>query len=103
MKNPCRGCINAYVSKKTENHFPCYSRCEARGKYEAKYLEPKRMFAVGRPIWTLDTVLKQEYVMLFGRPRHIQVIQSMQLRTVLNFIKFGYIREAVRKEKTDGI
>jgi hypothetical protein len=56
------------------------------------------MFVAGDVITTLDELLQQEWVMWFGRARHIEIIKSLQLRCVLQLIKAGYFKKAVRKE-----
>lgn len=61
----------------------------------------KRKYKVGERIESLDELVQQQYVYLFGDSprsiRHISVVQSMTLRTVMGFLKRG-IYKAVKEE-----
>lgn len=100
-KNPCRNCKSALNYK--GRHLPgwdCQRDCEKRKKHE-EYLKSKRVFTQGEPIRTLDELLNQEYVMWGRSPRHIEMIKSLQLRTVLNFLENGWFFNAVKKESEE--
>ena len=61
----------------------------------------KRKYKVGERIESLDELVQQDFVYLFGDSarsiRHISVVQSMTLRTVMDFLKRG-IYKAVKEE-----
>lgn len=104
-QNPCRYCYAAYEKKGRHTHGwskECHE-CEYRRKHE-KYLESQRKFIVGEKICDMDELLKQEYVFWgigIKTPKHIEVIKSLQLRTVLNSLANGCFYKAIRKEKND--
>ena len=75
----------------------CYE-CE-NYKMHQRYLMEHRKFVCGKPITTVDELLNQEFVLFHGRTKHVEVIKSMPLRVVLNFLKSGSICEAVKKEE----
>ena len=67
----------------------------------------KRKYKVGDRINSLDELVNETYVYAFGtRPRgirHISVIQSMALRTVMGFLKRGiYKAVPVEEGVSDG-
>ena len=64
-----------------------------------QYLDSKRKFKSGEPINDLNTLLEQAWVMFCGQTRHIEVVKSMQLRTVLQFLNAGRFRFALINEK----
>ena len=61
----------------------------------------KRKYKVGERIESLDELVQQDFVYLLGKfprgIRHISVVQSMTLRTVMGFLKRG-IYKAVKEE-----
>lgn len=71
--------------------------CNNMVKYNA-FLESKRIFSKGNPITSLDEFSKQEWVFIYGKPRHMGFAHSQQFRTILNSIKTGCIFYAIRKE-----
>lgn len=98
--NPCRYCYLAmsYNGK----HFANYTKkeccsCENRKKHR-DYLDSKRKFSRGKTITNLDDLLKCEWVLFHGSTKHVEVIKSMPLRTVLMFLRCGAISEAVKKD-----
>lgn len=70
-------------------------------KEHRQYLLSKRKFIEGKPITTLEELLKQEWVMWFHTTRHIEVIKHVQLSTVLVWLKRGVIHEAIKKEEKE--
>lgn len=98
-QNPCRYCVRAFVWK--NKHIPnlspeCY-KCENRLAHEA-YLKEQRKYEDGEYIGSLEELLRQEYVMLHHRIKHIEVIRSAPLRVVEGWIKHGILRKAVLKK-----
>ena len=73
------------------------SECENRKMHE-EYLKSKRKFEEGDRICSVDELLKEEWLMLGGYPKHIEVFKSMPLRTVLMFLNRSGIYKAIRKE-----
>lgn len=101
-RNPCKDCIHAYRDERTKRFFPSFlspycERCEDSKKHK-EYLESKRKFYPGEQIYSVDELLKEEWVMWNGYTKHIEVIKSMTLRTVETFIKHGAFQKAIRKE-----
>lgn len=76
------------------------SKCELIKEHK-RYLKSKRKFDEGESITTLDELLEQEWVMWFHSTRHIEVIKSNQLRTVLKWLEIGAIRKAIRKTEKE--
>lgn len=78
-----------------------FSKCNACKKMRdyRKYLQDKRLFYEGEVINDLEELLKQQFVMLRGSTKHIEVIKCMQLRTVQLFLSANYFRHAIRKDK----
>ena len=74
--------------------------CKARIKHE-EYLKAHRKFVEGGPITDLSELLKQEWVMWYHRPKHIEAIKHEQLSTVLGWLEVGAFRKAIRKESED--
>lgn len=100
VTNPCRKCNDSYVYK--NRHYPsCVkdtcAKCRKRIEHE-KYLKSNRKYEVGDYISTFDELLKQEWIMFFGKPKHISVILNMQAKTVLNFVNNKQFRYAIKKE-----
>lgn len=104
-RNPCRYCASSYYDARTGRRIPnmfteVCSKCEWIDEHK-KYLKSKRKFTEGEIITTLDELLEQEWVMWFHSTRHIEVIKSVQLRTVLKWLKLGAIRKAIKKEEKE--
>jgi len=77
---------------------PECSSCEWRKEHK-QYLQSKRQFIPGEPITDLNTLSEQEWVLWYGCTKHIEVIKSMTLRTVLMFLKKGAFCKAIKREK----
>lgn len=90
QRNPCRYCASSYYDKRTKHRIPAWkpecSSCEWRKEYK-QYLQSKRQFIPGEPITDLNTLSEQEWVLWYGSTKHIEVIKSMTLKTVLMFLK----------------
>lgn len=98
-QNPCRYCALAFVHN--GRHSPGWdgkcAECENIKKHR-EYLESQRVFVEGEPITTLEELLKQEWVMWYHRSKHIEVIKSTNIRTVLRWLEIGAFRKAIRKQ-----
>lgn len=104
-RNPCRNCPSAFHDDAVGRHIskfgePCWS-CEKIRSYK-KYLESKRKYKAGSVITSFEELLEQTWVMWFGRTRHVEVLKSMPVRTVENFIKRGALQKAIRKNDEGG-
>ena len=74
--------------------------CENLKKHK-EYLEAHRKFVEGEPITDLSELLKQEWVMWYYRPKHIEVIKHTQICTVLKWLEIGAFRKAIKKESEE--
>lgn len=102
-QNPCRYCVASLEYK--NRHYKSFTVecqvCQFRKEYES-YLESKRKFTEGKPIRTLEELLKETWVIFHGHTKHIEMFRSMPIRTVEMFLKNGAFKKAIRKEKEDG-
>ena len=97
MKKPdCKKCREENGHELPENSYANCMECERMKKYQA-YLKGKRLFNQGDTINSINELLDQEWVLVFGRGKHIKAIMNMSLRTVLNFLERGNFRRAIRK------
>jgi hypothetical protein len=55
----------------------------------------KKKFKKGKPIRSLDELIKQNWVMWGDSPRHMGFIGSMQMRTVDRLMQLGYFSYAI--------
>ena|SRR5690554_145976 len=62
-------------------------------------LQNNRKYECGEAITTLNELLEQEIVMWFGKPKHIEVIKSLQLRMILQFLNNNHFKKAIKKEE----
>lgn len=101
-QNPCRYCVLAFVHNgiHSPSVFGDCDKCENLKEHQ-KFLESKRKFTVGEPITTINELLEQEFVMWNGRTKHIETFKSMPLRVVLQFLKWGSFKKAVRKSESE--
>lgn len=76
----------------------CYLKRQDEIIEHKNKLEKNRKYRNGETITTLKELLEQEIVMWFGRPRHIEVIKSLQLRAILQFLNKGYFEKAIKKD-----
>lgn len=103
QQNPCRYCTSS--SKYRNRNGPSLwkkecSECENRRMHE-EYLKSKRKFEAGDRISSIEELLENEWLMLGGYPKHIEVFKSMPLRTVLMFLNGIGIYKAIRKESEE--
>lgn len=99
-QNPCRYCRLSFEYKGRyfpQSKYECIS-CENRFKHE-KYLFKKRKYSSGEVITSIEELLKEEFVMWNDSIRHIEVIKSLQTRTLLLFLEKGCFKKAVKNEK----
>ena len=102
-QNPCRYC--ALSGKYKNRSEPSFGRkecteCENRRKHE-EYLKSKRKFDVGDRICSVDELLQNEWIMIGGYPKHIEVLKSMPLRVILMFLNGNGIYKAIKKESEE--
>ena len=101
-RNPCQYCPMAFEYKgRKSSGLKDYCRECVPYREHQKYLESKRIFSQGEPIKDIDTLLEQEWVMMHGRVKHIEVIKSNAVRTVLMWLKYGALCKAVKRGGTD--
>lgn len=102
VKNPCRYCTSSFYDERTGHRIPSFkpecNHCVWKNEHK-QYLQTKRKFAPGEAIKDINTLLEQEWVMFGGRTKHIEVIKSMPIRTVLMFLEHKSFAKAIRKEK----
>lgn len=108
MKNPCRNCELAFVQR-TQNgkqyHKPnpishdCRS-CENRKKHEIE-LKAKRRYIKGEPIRSVEEFAqcKDTLFYWFDHPVHIEILKSLQYRTLEKFISSGMLYIAILIDK----
>lgn len=103
-RNPCRYCASSFYDDISKRRSPSLSKeckeCEWL-KEHRQYLQSKRKFIEGRPITTFEELLKNEWVMLFHKTKHIEIIKHAQLSTVLEWLNCGAIHEAIKKEEKE--
>lgn len=101
-RNPCRYCASSFYDERTEHRIPSFKpeciHCVWKNEHK-QYLDSKRKFKSGEPINDLNTLLEQTWVMFCSQTRRIEVVKSMQLRTVLQFLNAGRFRFALINEK----
>lgn len=61
----------------------------------------KKKFSKGKPITSLDELMKQKWVMWGDSPRHIGFVGSMQMRTVDRLMSLGYFSYAIYTSEVD--
>ena len=97
--NPCRYCALAIEYK--GEHFPNWdSKCGdcTNLRKHKNYLHMQRKFIEGTLITSLEELLQQEWVMWNHSTKHIEVVKSTQLRSVLQCLESGAFRRAIRKD-----
>ena len=55
----------------------------------------KKKFKKGKPIQSLDELIKQNWVMWGDSPRHMGFVGSMRMRTVNRLMQLGYFSYAI--------
>lgn len=112
MNNPCKKCGQAksFAIGKTgkQKHYFCRSEtgiCEKFKEYAVKHeqlLDSKRKFQKSSEfIQSIDELLGQEWVWMFGKPKHIEVVKSLPLRTILSFIERKQLNKVINKKVED--
>lgn len=71
---------------------------EKLNKHNEK-LEKRRKYKQGDAITSIDELLQQEWVFVFGKPRHIEFVKSLQFRNILDLIERKNIWKAIKKQK----
>lgn len=96
MKKPdCRFCMVRYGCDPKR----C-AMCDPVRKYQDR-LEKRRKFKMGDPITSMDELMKQEFVYLFGGIRHKGFVHSQMARTLANGLQKKAIFYAVLKARED--
>lgn len=70
--------------------------CVPMQQYEA-YLEKRRKFRKGEPIKSFDEAITQEWVYIFGKPKHNAFVISLPVRTLRMCVQRGGVFYAIRK------
>lgn len=96
--NPCYDCDKSVVwqNRHYPKHMSFCKSCKKRMKYEAD-LQSKRKYEAGDPIVSVDELLKQKLVIWNGSTKNIEIVKSLQLRTVLQLLERGMFKKAIRK------
>lgn len=96
--NPCYDCEESVVwqNRHYPRHIALCKLCKKRMKYEAD-LQSKRKYEAGDPIGTLGDLLEQKWVIWNGSTKNIEIVKSLQLRTVLQLLERGMFKKAIRK------
>lgn len=99
MNNPCRRCVYAI---RTEPPYACLNikKCEAYNEYE-RYKESKRKYRQGRQIQSLaefEQHFPDGFFYLHGVIKHVSILQSMSVKTIMNYLSNGSIRTAIKKD-----
>lgn len=97
--NPCYECEDSFFWN--NRHYPKFSNdlckeCKKRMKYEAD-LKSRRKYKDGETIVSMDELLEQKWVIWNGSTKSIEVVKSLQLRTVLQLLGRGVFKKAIRK------
>ena len=97
-KNPCRHC-----SLHTEYKNRCYHgyseqcyTCKDLASHKA-YLKTRKKYDTGEPITNIRDLLNETWVIWNGRAKHIEVVKSLTLRTVLQLLDKRILKKAVPK------
>lgn len=109
MNNPCKKCefSKSYPKGKTgkQHYYECRhlnGECDNYRKYlvtHAKYLESKRMFAPSdESVNNIDELLVNEWVWVFGKPKHIQFVRSLPLNMILQLIQYKGIKKVIKRK-----
>lgn len=101
MIHPCKDCIHAehYPKGKTGKqyyHFCTKDGCDKKKKYQ-EYRISTRKYTKGDPIKSIEELLGEEMVFIFGVPRHIEYVKQLSIAMILNQIHFGKVGKAVKK------
>ena len=67
-------------------------------KKHREELDKRRMFSQGEKITSLEELLKETWVICYGRTWHIKALMNLQLRCVLGCLEAGHICKAIRKD-----
>ena len=67
-------------------------------KKHREELDKRRMFSQGEKITSLEELLKETWVICYGRTWHIKALMNLQLRCVLGWLEAGHIYKAIRKD-----
>lgn len=70
-------------------------------KKHREELDKRRMFSQGDKITSLEELLKETWVICYGRTWHIKALMNMQLRCVLGWLETGHICKAIKKHNAD--
>lgn len=98
MNKPCSKCDKSiHFSDKI---YSCKNiwQCEKYKKYQ-KYLDSKRKYIAGEPIYTIDDLLSNKLVWFNDKPVNICVITNNQFAVVMSWLSRGILKTCVLKEE----
>lgn len=109
MNNPCKKCefSKSYPKGRTgkQHYYECQHEngiCDRHRNYlisHVNFLESKRMFAPSdETIRNIDELLSQEWVWVFGKPKHIQFVRSLPLNLILQLIQHNGIKKVIKRK-----
>ena len=105
MNNPCNTCEKTDRNswnrlKRHTASIGCDSRCEKKKKYD-EYLERKRQYRRGKPITSMgdfEEYIQHNDVLYIGQKiYHRGWVTSYQYHTLNQYIKQGFVGEAIKK------
>ena len=101
MKHPCKECPYAEHhprGKTGKQHYHTCTKggCEKKEKYH-EYRISTRKYIQGEPIKSIEELLGEEMIYIFGVPRHIQYVKQLSIALILNQIRFGRVNKAIKK------
>ena len=67
-------------------------------KKHREQLDKRRIFSQGEKITSLEELLKETWVICYGRTWHIKALMNLQLKCVLDWLEAGHICKAIRKD-----
>ena len=67
-------------------------------KKHREQLDKRRIFSQGEKITSLEELLKETWVICYGRTWHIKALMNLQLKCVLGWLEAGHIYKAIRKD-----
>lgn len=100
-ENPCKNCtLGNGKWGGTKYRAGCgieQYRCAPHLRHE-EYLASRRKYRIGSPIIHSDDLEKCEFVYWGNKIMHISWIKSLQWRLVLESLRIGAFRQAIKKE-----
>lgn len=85
------------VFRMLQNNEITFAELEAMIEVHEQKLEKRRKYRKGEAIASLEELLQQDFVYVFGRIKHIEYVKSLQLRFILDLIENKRIWKAIKK------